>query len=144
MIGNVIEAQFFLVLDYPAAAALSIMLMAAILVLVGVYVEAFRNGGPRCDGMPAGRSAVPASAWRRRPVRTAAARLAFVYLLIVPIATRSSFSFNDSRQVEHRLARVHPRQLAEPCSVARRGLRGVREQPQIGVVATLSRPRSAR
>ena len=39
MIGNVIDAQFFRVVDYPTAAALSFVLMAAILVLVGLYVR---------------------------------------------------------------------------------------------------------
>lgn len=39
MMGNVIEANFLVLLNYPAAAALSIILMAAILVLVGLYVK---------------------------------------------------------------------------------------------------------
>jgi spermidine/putrescine transport system permease protein len=39
MIGNAIEANFLQLLNYPAAAALSIVLMAAILVLVGIYVK---------------------------------------------------------------------------------------------------------
>ncbi|MRG61477.1 ABC transporter permease subunit [Agromyces sp. CFH 90414] len=39
MMGNVIEANFLVTLNYPAAAALSIILMAAILVIVGVYVK---------------------------------------------------------------------------------------------------------
>lgn len=39
MMGNVIEANFLVLLNYPAAAALSIILMAAILVIVGVYVK---------------------------------------------------------------------------------------------------------
>jgi spermidine/putrescine transport system permease protein len=39
MIGNVIDGQFFRVLDYPTAAALSAVLMAAILLLVGLYVR---------------------------------------------------------------------------------------------------------
>ncbi len=39
MIGNVIESNFLTTLNYPAAASLSIILMAAILVLVGVYVK---------------------------------------------------------------------------------------------------------
>lgn len=39
MIGNVIESRFFQIVDYPTAAALSFMLMAAILVLVTVYVR---------------------------------------------------------------------------------------------------------
>ena len=39
MIGNVIESNFLVTLNYPAAAALSIILMAVILVLVVVYVK---------------------------------------------------------------------------------------------------------
>jgi len=39
MIGNVIEANFLQLQNYPTAAALSIVLMAVILVLVSVYVK---------------------------------------------------------------------------------------------------------
>ena len=39
MIGNVIESNFLVVLNYPAAAALSIILMTAILVIVTIYVK---------------------------------------------------------------------------------------------------------
>lgn len=39
MIGTVIEANFLVLQNYPAAAALSIVLMAVILVLVAVYVK---------------------------------------------------------------------------------------------------------
>ncbi len=39
MIGQVIDARFFKVLDYPTAAALSVVLMVAILILVGLYVR---------------------------------------------------------------------------------------------------------
>jgi spermidine/putrescine transport system permease protein len=39
MIGNVIESRFLVVLDYPAAAALSFVLMATILVLVLLYLN---------------------------------------------------------------------------------------------------------
>jgi len=39
MMGNAIESNFLVLLNYPAAASLSIILMAAILVLVGVYVR---------------------------------------------------------------------------------------------------------
>lgn len=40
MIGQVIDAQFLRVLDYPLAAALSFILMATIIVMVGAYVRA--------------------------------------------------------------------------------------------------------
>jgi spermidine/putrescine transport system permease protein len=39
MIGNVIESRFLTVLDYPAAAALSITVMTIVLVLVLAYVR---------------------------------------------------------------------------------------------------------
>jgi spermidine/putrescine transport system permease protein len=39
MVGNVIQTQFLTVLDYPTAAALSFILMAAILVMVTVYIR---------------------------------------------------------------------------------------------------------
>ena len=39
MIGNVVESRFLRVVDYPTAAALSFVLMAAILVLVFFYVR---------------------------------------------------------------------------------------------------------
>ncbi|GAA3893935.1 ABC transporter permease subunit [Leifsonia kafniensis] len=39
MVGNVIEANFLVLLNYPAAAALSIILMSVILVIVTVYVK---------------------------------------------------------------------------------------------------------
>jgi spermidine/putrescine transport system permease protein len=39
MIGNVIQSNFLVQLNYPAAAALSIILMAIILVIVSAYVR---------------------------------------------------------------------------------------------------------
>jgi spermidine/putrescine transport system permease protein len=39
MIGNVIQSKFLAITDYPAAAALSFTLMAAILVLVAIYAR---------------------------------------------------------------------------------------------------------
>ena len=38
MIGNVIESRYFRIVDYPTAAALSFTLMAAILILVTLYI----------------------------------------------------------------------------------------------------------
>jgi spermidine/putrescine transport system permease protein len=40
MIGNVIQSKFLELTDYPAAAALSFILMAIILVLIGIYARA--------------------------------------------------------------------------------------------------------
>lgn len=39
MVGNVIQSQFLRILDYPTAAALSFILMAAILVIVTLYIR---------------------------------------------------------------------------------------------------------
>jgi spermidine/putrescine transport system permease protein len=39
MVGNVIEANFLGLLNYPAAAALSVILMGLILLIVGLYVK---------------------------------------------------------------------------------------------------------
>jgi spermidine/putrescine transport system permease protein len=39
MIGNVIESRYFKIVDYPTAAALSFTLMAAILILVTIYIR---------------------------------------------------------------------------------------------------------
>ena len=39
MVGNVIETNFLGLLNYPAAAALSVILMAVILLIVGIYVR---------------------------------------------------------------------------------------------------------
>ena len=39
MIGSVIDSRFFRIVDYPTAAALSFMLMAAILILVTLYIR---------------------------------------------------------------------------------------------------------
>lgn len=39
MIGNVVEANFLRIQDFPTASALSVMLMASIVVLVSVYVR---------------------------------------------------------------------------------------------------------
>ena len=39
MLGNVIDARFFKIVDYPTAAALSFTLMASILILITVYIR---------------------------------------------------------------------------------------------------------
>ncbi|MEN9660672.1 MAG: hypothetical protein RLZZ443_601 [Actinomycetota bacterium] len=39
MIGNVVQSSFLETMDYPTASALSVMLMAVILILVSVYVK---------------------------------------------------------------------------------------------------------
>jgi spermidine/putrescine transport system permease protein len=39
MIGNVIQSKFLELIDYPAAASLSFVLMAAIIILVAIYAR---------------------------------------------------------------------------------------------------------
>jgi spermidine/putrescine transport system permease protein len=50
MIGNVIDSAFLIRLDYPQAAALSFVLMAAILLLVSLYLR--RVGAAALDRLP--------------------------------------------------------------------------------------------
>jgi spermidine/putrescine transport system permease protein len=45
MIGNVIQSKFLAVVDYPAAAALSFVLMGTLLVIVLIYVRALGSRG---------------------------------------------------------------------------------------------------
>jgi spermidine/putrescine transport system permease protein len=40
MVGNVIQSQYLIVRDYPVAAALSFVLMAAILIGIFIYARA--------------------------------------------------------------------------------------------------------
>ena len=46
MIGNVIQARYLRVTDYPTASALSFILMAAILIGVLIYIRPARHRGP--------------------------------------------------------------------------------------------------
>jgi spermidine/putrescine transport system permease protein len=39
MLGNVVEATYLRMQDYPTASALSVMLMAAIVIIVSTYVR---------------------------------------------------------------------------------------------------------
>jgi spermidine/putrescine transport system permease protein len=45
MIGNVIQSKFLVIVDYPAAAALSFVLMAVLLVIIFAYVRALGTRG---------------------------------------------------------------------------------------------------
>jgi spermidine/putrescine transport system permease protein len=45
MIGNVIQSKFLVIVDYPAAAALSFVLMAVLLVIIFIYVRALGTRG---------------------------------------------------------------------------------------------------
>ena len=52
MIGNVIQSKFLALTDYPTAAALSFVLMAAILVLVAIYARVLGTERLRRDDAP--------------------------------------------------------------------------------------------
>ena len=47
MIGNVVQNQFLVQVDYPVAAALSFVFMAIVMVIVIVYARHPRHRGPR-------------------------------------------------------------------------------------------------
>ena len=49
MVGNVIQSKFLELIDYPAAASLSFILMALILAALLVYARARRHG--EADGL---------------------------------------------------------------------------------------------
>ena len=138
MIGQVIDARFFKVLDYPTAASLSVVLMVAILVLVGRVHPTLRDGGPPVTAVldRAGESTTVPTPERspRRPRRRARrlivpvfAALAFVYLL-VPVAYTVVFSFNDAGKTNLVWQGFTLDELAEPLRCAA-GVRGVRQLP---------------
>ena len=70
MIGQVIDARFFKVLDYPTAASLSVVLMVAILVLVGAYIRRSGTEDLLCRRSSTGRASPRRC--RRRSVRRVA------------------------------------------------------------------------
>ena len=82
MIGNVIQAKFLESLDYPTAAALSFVLMAAILVGLVIYARIVGSERMRVIALV------------RRHALTVYAFLAIGYLML-PIAVVILFSFND-------------------------------------------------
>ena len=71
MIGNVIQSKFLEQTDYPAAAAMSFILMAGILVAVFLYARAGRHGAVDRDGRM---STVAVPARRERPERSSRPR----------------------------------------------------------------------
>ena len=106
MIGNVIQAQYLQLANYPIAAALSFVLMALIMVVVVIYLWRVGAGALMGDGEARARRAwAPGSAragcahrgrsaWIREHALTAYAAVAVAYMLI-PIAVIVLFSFND-------------------------------------------------
>ena len=106
MIGNVIQKQFLVVKDYPAAAALSFVLMALILVGVLLYTRALGTGGPGVSGQATWREATESAGVRANDsqghasnrgdwqfLRTCAQRLVLLFLFL-PIFVIILFSFN--------------------------------------------------
>ena len=120
MIGNVIQSKYLVVTDYPAAAALSFVLMALILIAVIVYIrfagtEALMGEEAGRDGATARQSALRDDALGGCATRPQHLRgLAIAYMLI-PIAVIAIFSFNDpDGPLQLHLAGLHPRPLGEP------------------------------
>ena len=104
MIGNVIQARYLRVTDYPTASALSFILMAAILVGVFLYVRAARDA--RSYGLMAVRRAAtiqePISLGDRGIASAGADRwllpiyvLGVTLYLVLPVVVMIAFSFND-------------------------------------------------
>ena len=126
MIGNRIQSIYLEESDYPEAAALSFLMMAAILVVVLIYIriagtEAFmgartrsdrrwRRRPPRRDGRAA---AAPSRAWAwlRRNGLNIYAGLAVAYMLI-PIVVIAVFSFVET-------PRTGPAQLRDSTTASR-------------------------
>ena len=122
MIGNVIQSKFLEQTDYPAAAAMSFILMAGILVAVFLYARAGRHRAADGDGrmstvaVPARRERAGflAAAWAfvKRHVLTVYSILFFAYLLL-PIAVVDRLLVQQpDRQVQLHLAGLHLGQLA--------------------------------
>ena len=94
MIGNVIQSKFLVIQDYPAAAALSFILMAFILIGIFLYARAARRAQPDRGGALRRRS-------RADRIRSCGcsgvwSALALLYLFI-PIFIVVLFSFNDNQ-----------------------------------------------
>ena len=59
MIGNVVEANFLRIQDYPTASAISVMLMATIVVLVSAYVRRSGTDEPTMTRFSLGKYLLP-------------------------------------------------------------------------------------
>ena len=93
MIGNKIQSLYLDERNYPEAAALSFLMMAAILIVVLVYIRARRDRGVH-GRRRGGRRRV--MAWLRSATRSMIyAGLAVAYML-VPIAVIAVFSFGET------------------------------------------------
>ena len=110
MIGNVIQSLYLEQRNYPEAAALSFLMMAAILVVVLIYLRLAGTGAfmgeedertrwrqPATAARP--RVGARAWAWLRRNALLIYAGLAVAYML-VPILVIALFSFERDAQGE--------------------------------------------
>ena len=87
MIGNVIQSKFLVVTDYPAAAALSFLLMAVLLIRVSSTRGCSARATSRRRSSDAGRPL--------RDYLLGAWSVAALVYLFIPIAVVVAFSFND-------------------------------------------------
>ena len=132
MIGNVIQKQFLVVKDYPAAAALSFVLMAIILVARARLHPGPGHGRPRVTTLdrrppsrrPPRRRAGPApppnkaAAPLGRPGAPRRSRGLVLVYLFVPIAVIVAVLVQRARrQVQPDVEGLHARQLARPVQV---------------------------
>ena len=118
MIGNVIDSAFLVRLDYPQAAALSFLLMAAILVMVFVYV---------CAGPARTRWSDDATAlwrWVADHWVMASGLLVLAYLFLPIVVVRRAVVQPAVDPAVVRPQRVHPGQLARPVRPGRHVRRG--------------------
>ena len=115
MIGNVIDSLFLVQLDYPAAAACSVMLMLAI-VAAGAGLRAPRRHGGAAVTVDAARSAAGSATtlvhgWSRS--------LVLLYMFL-PIFFVVLMSFNDpASRLSYEFDGVHAGQLDRPVRAER-------------------------
>ena len=106
MIGNKIQSLYLVERDYPEAAALSFLMMAAVLALVLVYIrlagtdalmgaEDERGWTMGAAARAAARAPAAGRSWLRRNALNIYTALALAYMLI-PIAVIAVFSFGDT------------------------------------------------
>ena len=100
MIGNVVQNQFLVQVDYPVAAALSFVFMAIVMVIVIVYAPHPRHGGPgvRRPAVSEHSGTVTSTGGRDRAARWSTSRAGFALLyLFLPIFVIVAFSFNEPK-----------------------------------------------
>ena len=96
MVGNVIQSKFLVQGDYPEAAALSVIVMAMMVVLVAIYARALGTGDATHELVPSMQSSgsPPKSRrWTRFVLPTYT--IAVIVYLAAPIFVMILFGFND-------------------------------------------------